>query len=236
MSPKSNQSFNDFLILIGNNHLGNEDSGVPFSTSIVKIKILKALWDAGSDFPRNWVKSSVLLKLTAQKYFDRRIRELRDETGCDIETGITEGQPAYRLRSTKLNKVQDRTYLSTSQKKALFENRNYTCAACGRKFSKGEKGLEADHKVPLIRGGGSEFENWQPLCVSCNVSKRRSCQGCQEKCKECAWAFPEQFGGLITIRASQQILLQVRELAKHKGIHSQEVILEAVNDYLKKLS
>jgi len=236
MPSKLVQTFDEFLVLIGDNHPNKETMGVPFLTSEVKLKILRSLWNAGSNFPRDWVKSSELLKLTDQKYFDRRIRELRDETGCDIETGMSNGQPAYRLNSTKLNRVQDRTYLSASQKKALLERFNYTCSVCSKQIGKGEKGLEADHKIPLIRGGGSGLENWQPLCISCNVSKRRSCQGCGENCSQCAWAYPEKFGALLTIRASNQMLVQLREVADRMGVHSQDVILEAVREYIKKIS
>ena len=236
MASQQIKSFDDFLILIGDNHLDVEKKGAPFSTSKVKLKILRALWEASGDFPRAWVKSSALLKLTGQKYFDRRIRELRDETGCDIETGVTDGKPAYRLCSTSLKKVQDRSYLATSQKKGLFDKFSYRCAVCGKQFNKGEKGLEADHRIPLLRGGGAEIENWQPLCVSCNVSKRRSCQGCEEECKKCGWAYPEKFGELITIRAPKETLDKIREVARRKGIHSQDFILEAVNLHVKKSS
>jgi 5-methylcytosine-specific restriction endonuclease McrA len=233
VSPKLINSFDGFLVLIGENHPDTKGTGAAFSTSKVKIKILRALWDAGTSFPRDWVKSTYLLKVTQQKYFDRRIRELRDETGCDIETGTSGGQPAYRLCSLKLKNVQDRTYLSSSQKKHLFEKHDYHCAVCGKKIDKGVKGLEADHKIPLIRGGGSEISNWQTLCISCNVSKRRSCQGCDEDCGSCAWAFPERFGRVITIRASREILNKVREIAEKEGSHSQDLILEAISKYIK---
>lgn len=236
MSPKQIKSYKDFLLLIGENHPETKGTGTSFSTSEVKVKILTALWDAGTSLPRDWVKSTFLLKLTKQKYFDRRIRELRDETGCDIETGTSGGRPAYRLRSLTLKKVQDRTYLSSSQKKALFEKHDFCCAVCGKKIEKGARGLEADHKIPLIRGGGSEFSNWQTLCVNCNVSKRRSCQGCDEECPRCAWAFPELFGGLITIRAPKDTLTKVREIAEKDGSHSQELILEAISRYMKSRS
>ena len=54
--------------------------------SEVKYNILKTLWDSGDNFPKEWIKSSELLEITNQKYFDRRARELKDELGCDIET------------------------------------------------------------------------------------------------------------------------------------------------------
>ena len=184
--------------------------------------------------PKDWVRSDALLKLTGQKYFDRRIRELRDETGCHIETGSESGLPAYILKSIELRPVQDRSYLSANQKKLLFNNHSHTCGACGRVFIKEERGLEADHRVPLIRGGDSNFENWQPLCVDCNVSKRRSCQACLEECSKCAWAFPEKFGMVMTIRASKEIINDLKQLATAEAIHPQELILNILQDSISK--
>lgn len=47
--------------------------------------------------------------------------------------------------------------------RAWFGNR---CACCGA-----TRRLEADHVIPLSRGGSDEIENIQPLCRSCNSSK-----------------------------------------------------------------
>lgn len=201
--------------------------------SEVKKLILKALWEAGDDsFPRSWVGSAQLLQMTGQKYFDRRIRELRDEVGCAIETGNFQGDSAYRLLSDTLGVAVDRTYLTAAQKKKLFERANYTCAACGCYIPPGQKGLEADHKIPLSRGGGSELSNWQPLCISCNVAKRRSCQDCEETCSACAWSFPEQFGQLTLVRLPQDLVKRLGGIAKEQNKHSQDVIIDAVKRYL----
>jgi hypothetical protein len=56
-------------------------------------KIITKLWSG------KWATSSSLLKLTGQKYFDRRIRELRDEYGFDIESKNVFGEWSYRLVS-----------------------------------------------------------------------------------------------------------------------------------------
>lgn len=201
--------------------------------SQVKKLILKTLWEAGNEgFPKPWVGSAQLLQVTGQKYFDRRIRELRNQVGCAIETGNFQGDSAYRLTSDTLGVAVDRTYLTSVQKKKLFENANYTCAACGCYLPLGQKGLEADHKIPLSRGGGSELRNWQPLCISCNVVKRRSCQDCKEDCNACAWAFPEQFGELTLVKLPLELAGQVSDLAKTQDKHSQDIIIDAIKRYL----
>lgn len=40
------------------------------------------------------------------------------------------------------------------------------CVACGAKVP-----LEADHVVPLAKGGRSDLGNLQPLCKRCNMAK-----------------------------------------------------------------
>lgn len=48
----------------------------------------------------------------------------------------------------------------------MFDNR---CACCGE-----AKPLEADHIVPLKKGGRNVIENLQPLCRACNARKHTS--------------------------------------------------------------
>lgn len=50
---------------------------------------------------------------------------------------------------------------------------NYTCLACGKKEP--EIKLTIDHVLPLSMGGKNLIENIQPLCGSCNSSKRDKC-------------------------------------------------------------
>lgn len=139
--------------------------------SKVKLIILKRLWVSDDfDFPKPWVPSTELLELTGQKYFDRRTRELRDELGCDLESSyIPEfSGHAWRLKSSMIAPPMEREYLTESQRSSLFSNCSNTCATCGKTVAAGVRGLQADHKIPLSRGGGNELTNWQALCHNCN--------------------------------------------------------------------
>ena len=49
----------------------------------------------------------------------------------------------------------------------LCESYGNKCLACGDT----EAVLEADHVVPLIKGGSDDISNIQPLCASCNRKK-----------------------------------------------------------------
>ena len=50
--------------------------------------------------------------------------------------------------------------------KRLLKNFGAACLACGS-----QKKLTADHVVPVVQGGSHNFENRQPLCLSCNSRK-----------------------------------------------------------------
>lgn len=201
---------------------------LPGKLSEAKSTILKTLWNAGSGFPRDWVPSSTLLELTGQKYFDRRTRELRDEMGCDIETQPYSGEHCYRLKSSKIEVSHPRFYLSAAQKKDLFIKSNYTCKICGCRVEPGTRGLQADHKIPLIRGGLHQIDNWQTMCNECNVGKRRACQNCDDDCTKCPWAFPERSGSITLVRLSPELLTEFRQ----QGYVSQKQIETKISETL----
>ena len=199
--------------------------------SDVKLLILKRLW--GNDttpFPKPWVSSDELLQLTGQKYFDRRTRELRDSLGCDIESGYSQqfSGHAWRFKSDTIAIPQDREYLSESQKTGLFNNHNYTCAACGFKTLPGIRGLQADHKIPLSRGGVNDIYNWQPLCHNCNVGKRRACAGCELFCGTCSWAFPEKHGIPTMINLTEDALRKAERTAIEQGTTLSDILNQAI--------
>ena len=56
---------------------------------------------------------------------------------------------------------------TTEEFRALCERYENRCLACGDT----EVALEADHVVPLTRGGTDDIGNIQPLCGSCNRKK-----------------------------------------------------------------
>jgi 5-methylcytosine-specific restriction endonuclease McrA len=205
--------------------------------SEVKLKILTRLWGTDRDeFPKPWVSSAELLELTGQKYFDRRTRELRDQLGCDLESAYCKEFTghAWRLNSTNLTPPQDREYLTPAQKIKLFEKTNYHCIICGTNIPAGVRGLQADHKIPLSRGGNNDRVNWQPICNNCNVGKRRACQGCELNCQTCSWAFPEIVGVKTLIQISEKTLRKVDTYSLSTGKSRDKVIEEAAEYFIDK--
>lgn len=203
--------------------------------SEVKLQILKKLWSNNSDsFPKPWVSSKELLELTGQKYFDRRARELRDQLGCDIETEYRESFTGHgwRIRSDKLAPPHRREYLTQQQKETLFAEYDYCCAICGVNVVAGVRGLQADHKIPLSRGGGNELNNWQPICNNCNVGKRRACDSCFNDCNNCSWAYPDRVGINTIVKLSEYTLRRVDQFRSATQISRSTVMEEAVEYFL----
>ena len=94
--------------------------------------------------------------------------------------------------------------------------------------------MQADHKIPLIRGGKHNISNWQSICNICNVGKRRACAECKENCKECPWAFPEKIGTAIYAK----LPIDLCEKLKNMGLTDQNkinnLITKAIRNYLLK--
>lgn len=198
--------------------------------SFVKRLILETLWTSGEGFPKAWVSSQKLLTITKQKYFDRRVRELNDELGCNIETKYHKNDHAYRLISPAIKPGNPRHYLTATQKTQLFIQCGHRCQVCNKTFGAGVKGLQADHKIPLIRGGSQEQKNWQALCNACNVTKRSACAECSDDCNKCAWAFPEKLGPLILVRIPKNLAEKARA-GRVKLREIERMLLEAWEEY-----
>ena len=197
----------------------------------MKRLILAELWPKNGKFPGHWSLSEDLLKLTRQKYFDRRIRELRNESGCDIETSTSGGQYAYRLLTDKLSPPQSRGYLSVANKKKLAQQEGLQCAVCGAMGP--EARLQADHRVPVIRSGSNDLQNWQFLCLNCNVSKRGACRGCEQDCQTCPWAFPDQETEYFPIRVPKELMTPLRDRCEGDPREIEEKIVELIERWLR---
>jgi 5-methylcytosine-specific restriction endonuclease McrA len=61
---------------------------------------------------------------------------------------------------------RERRRMTPATRLRIFERDDYECQWCGAK-----DGLEIDHIVPISRGGSSDDDNLQVLCVPCNRSK-----------------------------------------------------------------
>jgi 5-methylcytosine-specific restriction endonuclease McrA len=104
--------------------------------------------------------------------------------------------PVYRRRNADRQLAYQRTPAGKASVKAASQNRRvrkqavegsftaqewrdllywygHRCLCCGRHaLQTPELALEADHVVPIARGGTNWITNIQPLCRSCNARKR----------------------------------------------------------------
>ncbi|MDE7549021.1 HNH endonuclease signature motif containing protein [Acetobacter fabarum] len=201
--------------------------------SKVKNILLRELWGEPLDnnFPKAWVKSKHLLDVTGQKYFDRRLRELRDEKGCDLEASMKDGFPVWRLISDIIKEGNVRTYLSEKEKIEVFSKANYECAVCKKYVLPGTRGLQADHKIPLTRGGTNDLGNWQALCHNCNVVKRRQCMSCSVDCVSCYWAFPEKTNNRIIFSLDEDDVSRVENIERETGDKIENILRRYIKNY-----
>lgn len=68
------------------------------------------------------------------------------------------------------DKDKKRKSLSHKHRYMIFERDNFTCQYCGRKAP--DVQLEADHIVPVSKGGSNKPENLITACWECNRGKR----------------------------------------------------------------
>jgi 5-methylcytosine-specific restriction endonuclease McrA len=74
---------------------------------------------------------------------------------------------ANNLRKRRAARHASRGNFTVEEFKELCESYGNKCLACGDT----EAALEADHVVPLTKGGSDNISNIQPLCGSCNRKK-----------------------------------------------------------------
>lgn len=219
-------NFQDFVAIINLRQEELRILGLRTNITEAQWTMLQYLFNQGDTFPRNWVPRETLFQLVNQSDYRRRIAELVDGIGINIERQA--GSNAYRLSSTNLKAANPRTYLSKAQKDNLLRFQHYTCQVCSLQDVGNQTGtLQADHKIPLARGGSHNQQNWQVLCHVCNVGKRRVCQDCSRDCYQCPWAFPENHGIRVMLSLTP---------AEYQSILSRGIQKDRIPEWLTELA
>jgi hypothetical protein len=86
-----------------------------------------------------------------------------------LDDDVTSKKGIYTYILTGDEKHLSIRSFSDSIKYKAYHNQNGMCAKCGEKFELKE--MEADHITPWSKGGKTELENCQMLCVKCNRRK-----------------------------------------------------------------
>lgn len=189
--------------------------------------ILKALWPKGHGIPGPLVEEPDIRRavdrVRGKPYVDtfRRMRELQGEEGVK---GIIKSGNRYQLVDLTISeKRTPRTHLDDKDWDTVLNAYGNRCAVC--KKTAPEVQFQQDHKVPRLRGGGDNLENWQPLCNECNNFKSTSCRGCQHDCKKCPWAFPESYK---PFNISGELVKNVREYSEKTGCDPDRFVEDAI--------
>ena len=86
-----------------------------------------------------------------------------------IDDDVTKKKGIYQYVLTRDEKYLNIRAFTESQKRATYEKQNGICKKCGKHFEL--KNMEADHITPWSKGGKTNIENCQMLCVECNRRK-----------------------------------------------------------------
>ncbi len=126
------------------------------------------------------VSTHAISKIAGIREYARRIRELRDEEGMQIQSDkdrqdLKPGE--YILISLERRPVIGRG-ISPQLRNEILERNGFTCQRCGATaedtdpFNPDRKvRLHVDHKIPISQGGTDDRRNLQVLCSACNQGR-----------------------------------------------------------------
>jgi 5-methylcytosine-specific restriction endonuclease McrA len=123
-----------------------------------------------SEYKKKWTaenKDSVAASKHA--YYEREREEVtaRSKTWAEENPDKVRSAKANNRRKRRAARHASSGSFTAEEFKALCDAYGNECLACGDT----EAVLEADHVVPLTRGGTDDIGNIQPLCGSCNRKK-----------------------------------------------------------------
>jgi len=132
---------------------------------------LKRNPEKARDAVRRWRKRNPELRRERNRRY-KRAAQLRDPAKINAQ------KAAYHAAHPEYKRAKDHAYRARLQAavgrftardwRELQERHGNVCAYCG-----GPGPLEADHRVPLARGGTSYIENILPACRGCNGRKHK---------------------------------------------------------------
>jgi 5-methylcytosine-specific restriction endonuclease McrA len=123
-----------------------------------------------SEYKKRWAADNEE-KVAASKlaYYEREREEViaRSKKWAEENSERVQQAKANNRRKRRAARHASHGNFTAEEFKELCERYGNKCLACGD----AEAVLEADHVVPLTRGGSDEISNVQPLCGSCNRKK-----------------------------------------------------------------
>ena len=123
-----------------------------------------------SEYKKAWTEANAARNAAYKREHYERNRE--EIIARSEEWGKNNGEKvrqfkANNRRMRRAAKHESRGNFTAIEFKELCESYGNRCLSCGA----ADVALEADHIVPLTRGGSDDIDNIQPLCGTCNRSK-----------------------------------------------------------------
>jgi 5-methylcytosine-specific restriction endonuclease McrA len=123
-----------------------------------------------SAYKKSWTaNNSQRVASLKRDYYERNRQEVisRSKKWAEDHAGKVKIAKANNRRKRRAAKNGDNGHFTAEEFYALCSVYGYACLCCGATDRK----LEADHVVPLTRGGSDGIENIQSLCGECNRRK-----------------------------------------------------------------
>jgi len=136
----------------------------------------KKIWAELFPYDRDLDVNDLLIELERGGFILRY--EIKGVKLLYVVNFVKHQDPHYKEKASELppppgkeNKIKA-VGVTRSQRLRILERDNYQCRDCGSK-----KHLSIDHIIPVSRGGNSDDDNLQVLCMSCNTTKGNKLKG-----------------------------------------------------------
>jgi 5-methylcytosine-specific restriction endonuclease McrA len=123
-----------------------------------------------SEYKKKWsADNEEKVAASERAYYERTRDEViaRSEKWAESNPEKVRQAKANNSRKRRAARHASSGSFTAEEFRALCANYGNKCLACGD----AEAALEADHVVPLTKGGSDDIGNIQPLCGSCNRKK-----------------------------------------------------------------
>jgi 5-methylcytosine-specific restriction endonuclease McrA len=123
-----------------------------------------------SEYKKRWAaENEDSVSVSRRKHYESNRDEViaRSKTWAENYPEKVRQAKTNNLRKRRAARHAGRGHFTVEEFKELCARYGNKCLACGDT----EAVLEADHVVPLTRGGSDSINNIQPLCGTCNREK-----------------------------------------------------------------
>jgi len=118
---------------------------------------------------REWYMRTESTRRKMTEYDVAMTRSANSWSAIDTRFRILLLDFAHEYQTFGLIQLDERRMFSEEQKIEIYHRDNGLCKGCAKPVS--EYNWHADHIIPWVKGGRTDVENGQVLCVKCNIKK-----------------------------------------------------------------